>query len=350
MNYLRTETTVVYLSGSKTVRRWLRRPAVIVGAAVLVVAGLWCAAWAGNSPAPGDKKDGTTPAKKDTKDPKDTKDKDTPPKTDKKDGDVPAKPKPGDPKKLLPPGPAELPKVALPDQKATLELMEEMLKAMKKPGGATQEDLQAILIKPMQMNMPGFPGAPAWPQNPLPQGGPPGGGQGGPGAPGGGPAVPGFPVLPGAPKDNFPQPGFPGFGPGFPGLPFQGPFGGPGGVKPFGMGGMGPTGVLGKGQFGKQFDKLAGLPGAVQNKQVDTNLTVGFHATETGPGGAVIDVDGTIHNGVANVSSVTINAGGAVQQFKSLDQVPQAYRPTVDAMVQKQIKAFSQPFGAPVGP
>jgi hypothetical protein len=304
-------SSATQVENQPTAKWWpalLRRLMVVAAIVVVVIFGVrWYDALADDAPGKGNEKD-EAPAAKAGKAGK----------ADPKDVAVPAKQEKAEPKD--------------PAQEAlggVMDLMQEMLKAMNKPGGPGPNDLdrlmQVALQKAMQLqlqNLPALPGVPGQ-ANPLPQQG---------GIPGAGQGFPGFPAMPGFPQIQFPQGGFPGFGPGFRGM-FQPGF--PGGLKPFG--GFGPGWRMGGPQA-----KVGGAPGNVPvNGQPNVNIQREFDVTHQ-EGGEAINVQGTVNNGVVTIKGITITANGMTQQYQNLDQVPQAHRPTVNALIEQQMKA-SQP-------
>lgn len=278
---------------------------LMVGVAIVVVLAFglrWYTAHADDAPGKEKKKVEAAPAKAD----KDAKD-------DRNDGAVPQK------DKAEPKDPAQ---EALGSM---MDLMQEMFKAMNKPGGAGADDLnrlmQVALQKAIQLQNLPLPGAPGQ-ANPLP-GAVPGAGQG----------LPGFPAMPGFPQIQFPQGGFPGFGPGFRGM-FQPGF--PGGLRPFG--GFGPGF-----RRGGPVANVGGAPGNVPvNGQQNINVQHEFNVTRQ-EGGDAINVQGTVNNGVVTLKGITITSGGMAQQYQNLNQVPEAQRPAVNVLIEQQMRA-SQPF------
>jgi hypothetical protein len=196
-----------------------------------------------------------------------------------------------------------------------MELMQEMLKSVSKPGGPGPGDLEGIMQKALQkavqlQNLPGFQGAPGQ-ANPLPQ-------------QGGGAVFPEFPQMPGFPQFPFPQGGFPGGGPGFRGM-FPG-F--PGGLQPFG--GLAPGW-----RIGGQPAKFGGARG---NAPANINVQHEFNVTRQEDGES-INVQGTVNNGAVAVKSITITSGGMTQQYQNLNQVPEAQRAAVNSIIEQQSKA-----------
>jgi hypothetical protein len=308
---MNTNPSATQVENQPAANRWpasLRR--LLVAAAILAVVAFgvrWYAALADDAPGKGNRKDEAAPANAGKAGKGDPKDAAVPPKNDK--------PAPKDPTQEALGG-------------VMMDLMQAMLNIVNKPGGPGPNDLdglmQLMLQKAMQLqNLPALPGA-AGQANPLPQQG---------GIPGAGQGFPGFPALPGFPQIQFLQGGFPGFGPGFRGM-FQPGF--PGGFRPFG--GFGPGWRMG----GPPAPGGAAPGNLPVNGQAIVNAHREFDVTHE-EGGETIIVQGSVNNGVATVKGIAITANGMTQQYQNLDQVPQAQRPVVNALIEQQVKA-SQPF------